>query len=175
MTLVLEPQDIGLATGVLGSIRGMGGAVAQALYMSVLQNELKKTIPAYVGPAAIDAGLPESSLGPMLLAAATGVGLDEVPGATARVLEAVTEALKTANVKGFRMVFLCTIPFSVILIVASIFVPNMEQYLHNNVAKRLQRTGDAVPADAADTAEKGTGETGTGEKGTGEKSDGPAA
>ncbi|KAF4124659.1 transporter [Geosmithia morbida] len=35
VTLIWEPQDIGLATGVLGSIRGLGGAVAQALYSSV--------------------------------------------------------------------------------------------------------------------------------------------
>lgn len=166
MTLVLDPQDIGLATGVLGSIRGMGGAVAQALYMSVFQNELKKNIPAYVAPAATDAGLPESSVGPMLEAVGAGAGLDAVPGATSAVLEAVTAALKTANVRSFRMVFLCTIPFSVILIVASIFVPNMEAYLHNNVAKRLQRKGDNTGT-SSPTTRPDAGESGTDEKSAG--------
>lgn len=143
MTLVIEPQDIGLATGVMGSIRGLAGAVAQALYVSVLQNELKKNIPEYVGTAATDAGLPESSLGDLLTAVGTGVGLDAVPGATAKVLEAVGVALKLAYVRSFRLVFLCTIPFSVILIIASFFVPNVEKFLHYNVAKKLQRKGDA--------------------------------
>lgn len=160
MTLVLEPQDIGLATGVLGSIRGMGGAVAQALYVSVLQNELKKNIPAFVSPAATGAGLPESSLAALLAAAAGGAGFDDVPGATEGVVAAVAEALKTAHVRSFRMVFLCTIPFSVILIIASFFVPNMEKFLHNNVAKRLQGKGhmgdDApVPAPAPISAAAG--------------------
>lgn len=146
MTLVIEPQDIGLATGVLGSIRGMAGAIAQALYSSVLNNEMKKNIPAYVTTAATDAGLPDSSLGALLTAVATGLGYDDVPGATANVIAAVGSALKDAYCRSFRMVFLCTIPFSVILITASIFVPNMEEFLHNNVAKRLQRKGDAPAA-----------------------------
>jgi len=36
VTLVVEPQDIGLAGGVLGSIRACGRAIAQDLYTSVL-------------------------------------------------------------------------------------------------------------------------------------------
>ena len=39
VTMVIEPQDIGLATGVMGSIRALGGAVAQALYVSILTNK----------------------------------------------------------------------------------------------------------------------------------------
>jgi hypothetical protein len=38
VTLVVEPQDIGLAGGVLGSLCACSGAIAQALYVSVLQN-----------------------------------------------------------------------------------------------------------------------------------------
>lgn len=62
VTLVIEPQDIGLASGVLGSIRAAGGAIAQALYISILNNKIDDYIPAYVGPAAVAAGLPESEL-----------------------------------------------------------------------------------------------------------------
>lgn len=45
VTLLWEAQDIGLATGVLGSIRALGGAVAQALYVSIRTNKVTPTSP----------------------------------------------------------------------------------------------------------------------------------
>ncbi|KAI1854215.1 hypothetical protein JX265_000619 [Neoarthrinium moseri] len=140
VTLVLEPQDIGLATGVMGSLRALAGAVAQALYVSVLSNKLNDYVPQYVAPAAIDAGLPPSSL-PQLFAGITAGSFTTVPGISDSIIAAVGNALKAAYTDAFKVVFYCTIPFSVILIVASAFVPNMEKYLGNNVARRLQNQG----------------------------------
>lgn len=90
-----EPQDIGLATGVLGSIRSMGGAIATALYSSVLANEVDKNLPKYVVPAATGTGLPESSV-ESLFAAITAGDLTEVPGISPEIIAAVGSALKTA-------------------------------------------------------------------------------
>ncbi|KAL3477273.1 fungal trichothecene efflux pump [Aspergillus californicus] len=141
VTLVVEPQDIGLATGVLGSLRALGGAIAQAVYTSVLDNKLKTNIPQYVTPAAISAGLPESSLSALLAALSGGTSTAEIPGATEGVIAAATAALKLAYSASFKIVFYCTIPFSVILIVSSCFVPNMEEFVHYDVARRLQGRG----------------------------------
>ncbi|KAL3486870.1 fungal trichothecene efflux pump [Aspergillus germanicus] len=143
VTLVVEPQDIGLATGVLGSLRALGGAIAQAVYVSVLDNELQKNIPAYVGPAATSAGLPDSSVTDLLsaLSASSGTSsssLDAVPGITENIVAAASAAMKVAYSRSFRVVFFCTIPFSVVLIVSSCFVPNMGKFTHLNVARRLQ-------------------------------------
>lgn len=143
MTLVIEPQDIGLATGVLGSLRALGGAVAQAVYVSVLNNELNKNMPKYVGPAAIEAGLPESSLSALLEALTAGTGVESIPGATDSVVAAATAALKIAYSQSFRIVFYTTIPFSVLLIISSCFIPDMKNFLHYDVAKRLQGTTEA--------------------------------
>ncbi|KAI0130238.1 fungal trichothecene efflux pump [Xylariales sp. AK1849] len=140
VTLVLEPQDIGLATGVMGSLRALGGAVAQALYVSVLTNKLNEYVPAYVAPAATNAGLPPSSL-TQLFAGITAGSFADVPGITDSIIAAVSNALKAAYTDAFKIVFYCTIPFSVILIIAAGFVPNMEQYLGHNVARRLQNQG----------------------------------
>ncbi|RDW65649.1 trichothecene efflux pump [Aspergillus mulundensis] len=152
VTLVVEAQDIGLATGVLGSLRALGGAVAQAVYVSVLDNEVKKNIPKYVGAAATAAGLPESSLSALLEAVSAGSIPDGVPGATDSVVAASMAARKIAYSESFRVVFLCTIPFSVILIVASCFVPSMRDLVHYNVARRLQgqEKGDVVSESKAD-------------------------
>lgn len=137
VTLLWEPQDIGLATGVLGSIRGLGGAVAQALYSSVYSNKLTDFIPKYVVPAATAAGLSEDAL-PGLFAGIAAGNLTGVAGVDDQVAAAVGGAMVTANTKAFQIVFYTTIPFSVILVIAACFVPNVEKYLTQNVAKRLQ-------------------------------------
>ncbi|PNH38164.1 hypothetical protein VD0004_g8640 [Verticillium dahliae] len=136
VTLVWEAQDIGLATGILGSIRGLGGAIAQALYGSVLNNELGKKLPELVVPAATQAGLPETSLTALFAGIATG-DLSAVPGITNEVIAAVGAATRVAYTESFKMVFYTTIPFSFILLVSSVLVPNMEKYLTSDVAKKL--------------------------------------
>jgi hypothetical protein len=141
VTLVWEAQDIGLATGVLGSIRAMGGAVAQALYVSILTTKVGVYLPKYVTPAALKAGLPESSL-PALFAGIAAGNLTNVPGATPAVLAAVGAETTHAYFSAFHVVFYATIPFGVLLVAAACFVPDMDKYLHNNVAKRLQHMGD---------------------------------
>ncbi|KAK7421279.1 hypothetical protein QQZ08_009995 [Neonectria magnoliae] len=137
VTLLWGPQDIGLATGVLGSIRALGGAVAQSLYVSVLNTELAKKIPEYVAPAAAEAGLPSSSL-EALFTGITAGDFSAVPGVTDKVATAVGAALVRAYTNSFHIVFYATIPFSCILLCAACLVPNVEKYLTRNVAKRLQ-------------------------------------
>ncbi|KAH3999819.1 hypothetical protein HBI81_086880 [Parastagonospora nodorum] len=140
VTLVIAPQDIGLATGVLGSIRALGGAVAQALYVSILTNKATIYIPKYVVPAATGAGLPVSSL-PSLFQGITLGNFSAVPDITPQVIAATGIAVRDAYVTTFHYVFYATIPFSVLLIVACYYIPDMDKYLHNNVAKRLQHMG----------------------------------
>lgn len=137
VTLLWGPQDIGLATGVLGSIRALGGAVAQSLYVSVLNNELAKKIPEYVTPAATEAGLSSSSL-TALFAGITAGDFSTVPGMTTEIAAAVSSALVTAYTKSFHIVFYATIPFSCLVLIASCLVPDVEKFLTRNVAKRLQ-------------------------------------
>ena len=140
VTLLWEPQDIGLATGVLGSIRGMAGAVAQALYVSILTNKATAYLGEYVPPAAEGAGLPTSSLTALFNGITTG-SFAKVPDITPKIEAAVGAAVQHAYADAFHMVFYATIPFSVLLVAAALFVPDMDEFLHNNVAKKLQGQG----------------------------------
>jgi hypothetical protein len=157
VTLVIEPQDIGLATGVLGSIRAAGGAIAQALYVSVLDNKIKTYLPEYVTPAALSAGLPSSSL-PSLYAGITAGNFSAVPDITPEIIAVVGKEVTHAYISSFKVVFYVTVPFSALLILAACYVPNMEKYLGMNVAKRLQnfKGGDSA-ADVSGKKEEGSG------------------
>lgn len=137
VTLLWGPQDIGAATGILGSIRALGGAVAQALYVTILTNKLTTNLPKFVAPAATGAGLPTSSL-PSLFAGITTGNFTAVPGFSPQIGTVVGAAVTRAYIESFKIVFFATIPFGVLLVTAAFFVPNMDKYLSGNVARRLQ-------------------------------------
>lgn len=138
MALVWEPDDIGLVAGVLGAIRTAAGALATSMYSSVLSTELTKYLPRYVAPAAVEAGLPEGSV-PALLSGVSTSSFSTVPGINNAIIEAVGPPIKHAYSMAFRTVFLCTIPFSVILLVAAVlYCPNVEDYMTEEVARKLQ-------------------------------------
>jgi len=137
VTLLWEAQDIGAATGILGSLRALGGAIAQALYVTIFSNKLTKYLPEYIAPAAIQAGLPESSL-PSLFAGLSTGNFTAVPGYNTQIGTAVGQQSIRAYSDSFHIVFYATIPFGALLILAAFFVPNMEKYLGGNVARRLQ-------------------------------------
>lgn len=144
MALVWEPDDIGLVAGVMGAIRTAAGALATSMYVSILDTQLTKYLPTYIGPAALQAGLPESSM-PALLAGVSTGSFTAVPGINAGVLAAIGDPIKEAYAMSFRTVFLCTIPFGVILIASAIFLcPNVEDYMTDEVARKLQGVGEKV-------------------------------
>lgn len=137
MALVWEPEDIGLVAGAMGSVRTACSSVATSMYLSILSNQLTKYLPKYVIPAATGAGLPASSL-TSLFAGITAGNLTAVPGITPAIEVVVGQAVKHAYAMSFRTVFLCTLPFGAIILVAAIMSPNVENYLTDDVARKLQ-------------------------------------
>lgn len=136
-----DPADIGLVTGVMGAIRTGLSAIATSMYSSILTTESSKYIPRKVTPAVLAAGLPESSL-PSLFASITKGDFTGVPGISPAIIAVTGSAVKDAYAVSFRTVYLCTLPFGALLIVAAIFSPNVEQYLTDEVARKMHDKGD---------------------------------
>jgi hypothetical protein len=55
-------EDIGLATGLLNSVRAVGGGVGVAIYSSLLKNRIASTWAVDISDAVVSAGLPTSSV-----------------------------------------------------------------------------------------------------------------
>ncbi|KAH6622003.1 fungal trichothecene efflux pump [Boeremia exigua] len=134
-----DPADMGLVTGVLGAIRTAVSAIATSMYSSILTTEVAKHIPQKVTPAALLAGLPSSSL-PALSQGIISGDLSSVPGMSPSVLVAVETAVKEAYARSYQTVYLCTLPFGVLLIFSALFSPNVEKYLTDEVARKLHGT-----------------------------------
>jgi MFS family permease len=142
MAYVFEPEDIGLVAGAMGSIRTASSSIATSIYVSILTNQLGKYLPQYVVPAATGAGLPVASMTDLFAGITAGSFVD-VPGITPEIEIAVGHAVKHAYSLAFRTVFLCTLPFGAILLVAAVLSPNVEDYMTDDVARRLQGVAPA--------------------------------
>ncbi|KAI9812933.1 MAG: hypothetical protein M1827_004451 [Pycnora praestabilis] len=134
--LCLEPEDIGLASGVLGSVRSALSTIATSIYVTILTNELGKNIPKYVVPAAIEAGLPESSVKDLIAGFTSGT-FASVIDVTPDIIAKATVAYKEAYSKSFYVVYLATIAFGACAIVAALCSPNVESKFSMAVARRL--------------------------------------
>lgn len=141
--IVIKNQDeIGTAVGLSASLRSLAGGLAASIYVTILTNRLGETIPAEVVPAAIGAGLPESSL-PALLGALSGqVSPESVEGATPEIFAVATDAYRTAFSQAIKTVFLTTLAFGIIAIIACFFCPNRDDAIKNMVVKTLHRPKD---------------------------------
>ncbi|GKZ37917.1 hypothetical protein AbraIFM66950_009749 [Aspergillus brasiliensis] len=137
--LYCSPRDIGLASGFLGSAKQVAGTIATAIYVAILDNRIAVDLPRDVSAAAVDAGLPSSSLTDLLEAVSTGTSAayEAVPGMTGKILGVVTEAVKTAYSQSFRTVFLVSIAFGGLSVIAACFAEGVDGRFTGDVAAKL--------------------------------------
>ncbi|KAK0854847.1 hypothetical protein LTR91_017753 [Friedmanniomyces endolithicus] len=138
--LALPSEDIGAALGALGSIRSGGASVATAIYVAILTNKLTKYVPEYVTPAALGAGLPETSLKQLFAALSTGA-FAKVPGITPEISAAVGAANASAGAKSFQHVWYAVVAFCCVAVVAACLTVNYGEYLTDTVERKLQIGG----------------------------------
>ncbi|KAL1619388.1 hypothetical protein SLS54_006666 [Diplodia seriata] len=140
------PQDeLGVASGLIGTFRSAGGSIGNAVFSSILRSVTNRELGGNIAAAAIGAGFdPENlaALVPAVIENAVGVPgvLEAVPGG---VSEAVTEATKAAfretYAKAFRMVFYASIPFGVITTVCAFWVEDPSPLLISHIEVQMEK------------------------------------
>ncbi|KAK5689220.1 hypothetical protein LTR17_026422 [Elasticomyces elasticus] len=148
--LALPSEDIGAALGALGSIRSGGAAVATAIYVTILSNKLTQYVPQYVTPAALSAGLPETSLVDLFTALTAG-DFTTVPGITPEIIAAVGAANASAAAKAFQYVWYAVVAFACVAVIAACLTVNYGEYLTDTVERKLQ-TGSPAHHDDKEKA-----------------------
>ncbi|KPI36578.1 putative MFS-type transporter YusP [Cyphellophora attinorum] len=144
-------QEIGTAGGIGASIRSGLATVCQTIYLVVLSTRLTETIPSQVVPAAVAAGLPESSVVDLLTAFTIGTpkAFEAIPGISDTVLAAATAAYKNASSDAYHTVFLTSIAFSGIAVVLALFIRNVDDRMTADIATKLHHGAGLEHEDVA--------------------------
>lgn len=145
LSLNLKDQnDIGVAVGLAGTFRLLGGAIATAIYSAILSGQFTSSLPQYVRQAAQETNFPPENLAALMKATATNTAAayKKVPGINQAVMQAAGVAYKLAYVQAFRLVYLVAIGFGAAAIVAAFFTKSTPVSVkNNNRAVRLQNEG----------------------------------
>ncbi|TPX13597.1 uncharacterized protein E0L32_006068 [Thyridium curvatum] len=136
------PQTmLGISGGLAGLARYAGGAVASACYSSAIGNGVTSKGAELIPKAALNAGLPSSSLGQLMKAVPQGAAaISAVPGVTPQIAQAVNTAYKYAAAFGLRNAALASLAFGVVGIALAVaceditpkMTPKIEIFLEND-------------------------------------------
>ncbi|KAH7015973.1 putative efflux pump antibiotic resistance protein, partial [Macrophomina phaseolina] len=142
--LFVPHEDLGTASGLIGTFRSAGGSIGNAIFSTVLHSVVNSDLQGNIGDAAVAAGFEASNLPqlvPAVINEAVGVpGALDAVGVSDAVRSATLAAFKSTYAKAFRMVFYTSIPFGVIALAAAWFVEDPSPMLTNHVATELEHS-----------------------------------
>jgi hypothetical protein len=111
------PQEqLGISGGLSGCVRFAGGSIAQAVYLTVFQNDVAKKTPTYVTRAALNAGVPQGKITQLLTELTDTKALTADFGAD--VVAAVGYAQQLAVAHGIKLIALTSLGFGIVGIIA---------------------------------------------------------
>lgn len=110
-----------------------------AIYVSIFSNQLTVNLPAQVTGPVEAAGLPSSSVTALFAAITNGTraALESVPGMHADILAVVGRTVKDAYSMSFKTVYLSSLGFGGLAVIASFFATDVDTFLTNFVNKTI--------------------------------------
>lgn len=114
---------------------------AVSIYLAIYSDRLTAYLPREIVPAVEAAGLPASSISALFAAVNNGTktALSDVPGMNDQILDALALATKHAYAHTFKIVYLATLAFTGIGLIAAFFIKDVDKYLTNYVNKTIHR------------------------------------
>lgn len=133
--LATPHQLIATATAVIISARAVAIAVFTAIFAAAFTKRIKVKLPGYVAAAALQAGLPPTSLKSFLGAFLTAHGGNPsaVPGSSGAIIAAATGAEKQAYADSVRVVYIIAAPFGLAACIACLFLGDMKETMNYRV------------------------------------------
>ncbi|KAK5049568.1 hypothetical protein LTR84_004497 [Exophiala bonariae] len=112
--LSAPPELIAITSGLMISVRSLGGAVGLAIYTAAFNSKLSETAGKKIANAVLPLGLPSSSLSLLILDILTGNigGLPDIPGISPQIIQAGVLAFQQAFAESIRAVWITAACFT---------------------------------------------------------------
>ncbi|KAK1569566.1 major facilitator superfamily transporter [Colletotrichum navitas] len=141
-SLHVPHSNLGVAMGLIGTFRSAGGAVGNAIFNTVFQENFRKFAADTIANAAISNGLNPADLDLIIPAAiefnaGNPRALLNVPGITPEIQEVLKTAVRSGAGHAFKIVFYGTIPFSIVAILCSLLVEDPTAYMTNHIQSAM--------------------------------------
>lgn len=145
----LDRLNSGFAVSLAGTFKLLGGAVATAIYTAILNTKFDATLPPLMTTAIINSGVSfsETLLSDLEAAAQlnTVQAYTSVDGVSSALAIAAKEAMTKAYEQSFRLVYLCTIGFGCLALLAAASIKETDRAKWNNdravILKNEKREG----------------------------------
>ena len=143
-SLNVPQRDLGVAIGLIGTFRSLGGSIGSVIFTSIFSQVSDKSIATRISKTVAAANLP-AELAPGLIAATrlTILGVPfqdkQFPTVSASIYAAAVESARYGYAYGLRITWLVSIPFGIIAVAAAIAVKDPSRYFTNHVEVHLEK------------------------------------
>ncbi|KAK5061528.1 hypothetical protein LTR84_008072 [Exophiala bonariae] len=143
-SLHVPQRDLGVAIGLIGTFRSLGGAVGSVIFSSIFGQVSAKQIVSRVTQTATEANVAPETMKALIGAVKlTIVGVPEqaatVPTVSTAVFSECVEAARLGYAYGFRITWLASIPFGIIAMACAVAVRDPSKYFTNHVEVHLEK------------------------------------
>ncbi|KAF2103653.1 MFS general substrate transporter [Rhizodiscina lignyota] len=143
-SLNVPQRDLGVAIGLIGTFRSLGGSIGSVIFSSIFDQTAAKQVANRISDTAIAAGVSSKTI-PGLVASAK-LALLGIPGQAAQfpdvpasVFNSCVTAARYGYAYAFRITWLASIAFGVIALVCAACVRDPSKYFTNHVEIHLNK------------------------------------
>jgi hypothetical protein len=126
------------ATGLAFSARAIGGAFGSAVLDAIINGVLGSDLAVDVGSAAMQAGLPASSVPLLLASLQEGTDPSTVPGINGTILAAGKLAYENVYAHAYHLAFASIVPFVVLATVAVAFLKGVKHLMTEKIEATVE-------------------------------------
>lgn len=131
------------ATGLAFSARAIGGAFGSAVLDAIIQGTLSSSWAPAVSHAAVQSGLPTSSLPALLEAMQAGAGIADVPGVNASIVASAEAAGHQAYAHAYHLAWASIVPFVALGIVAVACLKGVKHLMTEKIEATVEHVRQA--------------------------------
>ncbi|KIW99589.1 uncharacterized protein Z518_11328 [Rhinocladiella mackenziei CBS 650.93] len=153
---------IGFASGSLALLRSLGGSSGNAIFQTVLQNKIAQFVPTAIATAALENGLPKTSLQEfieIMMGVVTTTPITSVPGVSDKIILASTVASRKAYIQSFNWIWYVAIVFMFVGLVCAALTKDLSPVMVKHRAQHLKFEDSGSQKAAEMKAEEGASTT----------------